>query len=175
ARATLVQDGALWYLDVDGVDDRYVPASPFAMTDQWSHVGGWMSVMSSDRAFATRDVSGSSLRTASDGWGINDQGIGDIISGVDPKTPHFISINRVSDADASGWFNGVVNSSNIDPQDNPAGVDGLALFSRENDRWAAGFLGRFYCGAFIGGQNLIDIDRVAVEDGVDELTGVSLS
>ncbi len=156
ARPTLRRDGPFWYLEPDGVDDIMVATPALDLGPTWSHVGLWMATASGGNAFAVHDDrSGIFLHGSNPenvrlrAWDQAAQGATLDLSSGNARGLHSWTIVQHGAASIQGGLDDDPFLSPLDPFTYPN--NGLALFSREYDRAASPFKGRFYGGGWAKG------------------------
>jgi len=173
ARPILRQDGALYYLETDGVDD-WMPATGADLGETWTHVGGWYALAdTNNRAFAiSSNGDASPLLPRTGNW----QGVNSVGGFTDYSTrsgsAEVVTLEQASLAGLTTRFNGVSGTGMV-PFDQTADTQGLALFSSTNTAGDREFYGRFYGGLWIA-RALTGAELAASETYVATQSGVTL-
>lgn len=169
ARAVMSQDGDTYYLLVDGVDDRYTIAPTVNLGATYYHVGAYRAVKDFGRPYGTSTISTHVIYSDNSyGWRTYTSAgaSGQPLAAGDPTVNHIVTFQRISDAAASGRYDGVDGTS-FDPQ-TMAGTLGLTLFSDRNTGAFNTWGGRFFGGVWSIGT-LSVADRAVVEAYVASL------
>lgn len=177
ARPILRSASSKNYLDADGTDDWMQIFPTLNLGEQWWHVGGWKHDTANEFNFATSDNYRGGIRPSSTtAYRIRDAAdTGDAIivpATIDATAAHVLTVQQTATNSISGRLNGVAGAT-VAPFDDSASVQGLALFSGQNDIYDGGLDGRFYGGAF-GTGTLSSADRALLERYVAGLTGVTI-
>ena len=165
----------LYYLEPDGVDD-WMPTSPLAdLGETWSHVGGWEASSGSTGAFATSEDYRGAVRASGSVWDWYNSGGGvTAISTTDPDSAsQVLTIEQASTTSLVARINGVEEVSAITPYNDSALVQGLALFSLENDGYSSGWDGKFFGGVWID-RAFVDDERASLEAFQAAKSGVTI-
>ena len=171
ARPVYKTAGGLHWLQGDGAA-HWMLCTTLALSNEWTHVGGWLANASQDCAFGLADSGNAALRSAA-GWNWPDDGGTFVeLNDGDRSTAHLASVVQRSDDVIGGWLIGV-DEITLNPFET-GGNSSLALFFQETDRFRRGLNGNFYGGVFVKGA-LTDGQRQTAEQWAAGKAGVTLS
>ena len=175
ARPILRQDGALYYLEFDGVDDRLNAA--FALGGEFTHIGGWLSSTAGRDIFGLTNSKGS-VRHKTSPVGYEFLNAADnayiAIAAGDVTASHVINLFREGTGGTfTGRFNGVETTTSAATYDYTVHVEGLSIGSSTTVSAAGALSGRFYDGLWIA-RELTNEELTNAESYVADKTGVSL-